>query len=138
MPKYEIVSVDNVKSLPAIYNLSDENSIFALKVQNAELSYTDDGKDIILSIFENDEKVGFVYTDMLKVEDNLYISHIVASMDATLQSSLFFKKCQGFPIEMIASQEEKDVPAFIQSTLMSMGYTYEHLAEPLTIMAVVK
>lgn len=138
MSKYEIVTVDDVKSLPAIYNLSDENSIFALKVQNVELSYSDDAKDIILSIFENDERIGFVYTDMLKVEDNLYMSHIGASMDSTLQSSFFFKKCQGFPIEMVVSQEEKDVSAFIQNTLMSMGYIYEHIAEPLTIMAVVK
>lgn len=138
MPKYEIVSVGSYSNLQAIYNISDDNSIFALEIGGAKLSYTDDAKDIIINIFENDEKVGFVYTDVLRVEDNMYLSHIKGNMDSLLQSSLFFKKCDGFPIEEACSQEEKDVASFIQNALMNMGYIYEHLAEVLTILAVSK
>lgn len=79
---------------------------------------------LILEMFLNDDKIGFVFTDILINSNDLSFINYLNSKEI-YSVSFFLRK----PQEEIIVQEG-DIKAQIIQQMISRGYTFEHIAEP--------
>lgn len=79
---------------------------------------------LILEMFLNDGKIGFVFTDILINSNDVSFINYLNSKEI-YSVSFFLRK----PQEEIIVQEG-DIKAQIMQQMISRGYTFEHIAEP--------
>jgi hypothetical protein len=79
---------------------------------------------LILEMFLNDDKIGFVFTDILINSNDVSFINYLNSKEI-YSVSFFLRK----PQEEIIVQEG-DIKAQIIQQMISRGYTFEHIAEP--------
>jgi hypothetical protein len=79
---------------------------------------------LILEMFLNDDKIGFVFTDILINSNDVSFINYLNSKEI-YSVSFFLRK----PQEEIIVQEG-DIKAQVIQQMISRGYTFEHIAEP--------
>ena len=101
----------------------DSGTIVAIVDSDCDLSYPMNST-LITETFLNDDKIGFVFTDLLiKSKDISFINYLNSK---EIYSVPFFLRK---PQEEIIVQEG-DIKVQVMEQMLVRGYSFEHIAEP--------
>tara|TARA_R100001163_G_scaffold1295_2_gene1962 strand:+ start:39102 stop:39503 length:402 start_codon:yes stop_codon:yes gene_type:complete len=106
------------------WNKTQEDSIVYVSIDGFERSK--DFDSLVLDIFDNDDTVGFVYTDFFIYDSNgLNIAQFLD--DKNLPSIPFFvKKKNNLNMQFV---QEQNIISSMMQMYINHGYKFEHLAE---------
>lgn len=116
------IQTDNIQEL----NNVPDGTIVALLDPNNSVS-DENVEGMVLPCFD-DPRIGFVYTDFLVESGDMTLVEFLNGSDLP-DCPFFFKKIAG-----VVPQEVPNVKSNLMQQLVSKGYYFEHIADPIVVL----